>query len=357
MADRPLRIAMIAPPWFQVPPDAYGGIEQLVADLVRTLADRGHEVTLIGAGNGDHLDATVLNTFDAPQAERIGESLPEALHAARAANLLDGLDVDVVHDHCLTGPLTAAARNARTVVTVHGPVTGELGDLYAELGDAVELVAISDAQRSFRPDLNWVATVHNAIDVAGFPYRGDKQDYVLFLGRMSHDKGVHVAIEATRGAGQRLVIAAKCAEEPEQAYFDEYVRPRLGPDVDFVGEADLDRKRELLRDARCLILPVLWEEPFGLVMVEALACGTPVVALRRGSVPEIVLPGENGLICDEPQDLPAALAEVGTIDPKACRRDAERRFDLPVMAQRYEHVYRARRARRVPFPADGPSAR
>lgn len=201
MVDRPLRIAMIAPPWFQMPPDAYGGIEQLVAHLVRTMIGRGNEVTLIGAGNGGNgMDATVLNTFDAPQADRIGESLPEALHAALAMRLLDGLDFDVVHDHCLTGPLTAAARDARTVVTVHGPVTGELGDLYAALGDTIDLVAISDTQRAFRPDLNWVATVHNAIDVASFPHRGDKQDYVLFLGRMSHDKGVHVAVDAAREA-------------------------------------------------------------------------------------------------------------------------------------------------------------
>lgn len=341
MADRPLRIAMVAPPWFEVPPEAYGGIEQFVADLVRTLLERGNEVALIGAGvNGT--DAKTLSTFDTPQGHRIGDGLPEALHAARAVRLLAGLDVDIVHDNSLAGPLTATARPARTVVTVHGPVNGELGDLYAALGDSIDLVAISDAQRALRPDLNWAATVHNAIDVAAFPYRGDKRDYVLFLGRMCHDKGVHLAVDAAREAGQRLVIAAKCTEEPEQDYFEEYVRPRLGPDVDYIGEADLARKRELLRDARCLVLPVLWEEPFGLVMIEALACGTPVVALRRGSVPEVIIDGVTGLICDDPDDLAKALAEVGRICPQACRQDAERRFDLPLMAQRYEQVYRGR---------------
>jgi glycosyltransferase involved in cell wall biosynthesis len=255
-------------------------------------------------------------------------------------NLLNELDVDVVHDHCLAGPLTAAARNLRTVVTVHGPVTGELGDLYAALGDTVDLVAISDAQRSFRPELNWVATVHNAIDVADFPYQGDKEDYVLFLGRMNHDKGVHLAIEAARAANRRLLIAAKCEEQPEQEYFEEYVEPGLGNGIEFIGEADAARKRDLLRNARCLLLPLLWEEPFGLVMVEALACGTPVVALRRGSAPEVVVDGITGLLCDDPEDLPAALADIDRIDPAECRRDAERRFDLPVMAQRYEQVYR-----------------
>lgn len=340
MPDRPLRIAMVAPPWYDVPPVGYGGIEQLVADLVRTLIDRGNEVTLIGAGHNGTA-ANYLRTFSEPPRNRIGEALPEALHAARAARLLADLNVDVVHDHCLTSPLTATAVPAPTVVTVHGPVTGELGDLYAALGDTVGLIAISDAQRSFRPQLNWVATVHNAIDVADFPYQPAKDDYVLFLGRMNPDKGVHLAIEVCRQANRHLVIAAKCAEEAEQEYFDREVKPRLGPDVEYVGEADADAKRKLLCNARCLLLPLLWEEPFGLVMVEALACGTPVVALRRGSVPEVVVDGVTGLIGDEPSDLPAALAAVDAIDPADCRRDAERRFDLPVMAARYEQVYRA----------------
>jgi glycosyltransferase involved in cell wall biosynthesis len=339
LADNALRIAMVAPPWYPVPPEAYGGIEQLIADLVRPLADLGHKVTLIGVGDDPEADLVDLRTFDRPQSYRMGEALPEVLHAARANRLIAAMNVDVVHDHSLAGPITATARDARTVLTVHGPVTGELGELYDELGDSIELVAISEAQRSFRPDLNWVATVHNAIDVAEFPYRDDKQDYVLFLGRMCHDKGVHLAVDAARAAGRRLLIAAKCNEDPEYAYFEEYVRPRLGPDVEYLGEADVARKRELLRDASCLLLPVLWEEPFGLVMVEALACGTPVVALRRGSVPEVIVDGVTGLVCDDPEELPAALEEVRRIDPRDCRLDAEHRFDLPVMARAYERVY------------------
>lgn len=338
--ERPLRIAMVAPPWFELPPTGYGGIEQLVADLVDSLIARGNDVTLIGAGDNG-TGATYASTFPEPQAERIGEPLPETLHAARAATLLSDLDIDVVHDHCLASPLTAAGRLTPTVVTVHGPVTGELGDLYAAFGDSVSLVAISDAQRSFRPELNWVATVHNAIDVAGFPFQTEKEDYALFLGRMNPEKGVHVAVDVCRQAGQRLIIAAKCGEEAEQEYFEREVQPLLGPGAEYIGEADATTKRELLRNARCLLLPLLWEEPFGLVMVEALACGTPVVTLRRGSAPEVVVDGVTGIICDEPADLPAALARVTGIDPAACRRDAEERFDLHVMAARYEHVYRS----------------
>jgi glycosyltransferase involved in cell wall biosynthesis len=339
MANRPLHIAMVAPPWYEVPPAAYGGIEQLVGDLVQNLLRTGNEVTLIGAGETG-TDAKYLQTLPTAPSDRIGESLPEVVHAALAAKELELLDVDVVHDHSLAGPLTAAARDVPTVVTVHGPVMDELGELYAALGDSVELVAISEAQRSFRPELNWVATVHNAIDVNGFPYQDDKEDYVLFLGRMSHEKGVHLAIDAAMAAGQRLVIAAKCEDDLEKEYFQEYVEPRLGPGAEYVGEASGPGKRDLLRTARCLLLPLLWEEPFGLVMIEALACGTPVVALRRGAAPEIVIDGVTGFVCDEPDELPAALREVDRIDPALCRRDAERRFDLSVMVQGYERVYR-----------------
>jgi len=282
-----------------------------------------------------------MRTFPKPQSDLIGEPVPDILHTARAATLMADLDVDVVHDHCLAGPLTATGRDVPTVVTVHGPVAGELGDLYAALDDTVALVAISDAQRSFRQELNWVATVHNAIDVADFPFQAEKDDYVLFLGRMNPEKGVHVAVDACREAGLRLIIAAKCEEEAEQEYYEQEVQPRLAPGIEFIGEADAETKRDLLRNARCLLLPLLWEEPFGLVMIEALACGTPVVALRRGSAPEIVVDGVTGIICDEPAELPAALNRVTDIDPAACRRDAERRFDLPVMAARYEQVYRS----------------
>lgn len=330
---------MVAPPWYDIPPDGYGGIEQMVADLVQTLLHRGNEVTLIGGGD-TQLDVDYLRTFDKAPTERIGEPGPEVQHAAMAANLLRDLDVDVVHEHTLAGPLTAAGREVPTVLTAHGPVNGELGDLYAALGKTVGLVAISEAQRGFRPELNWVGTVHNAIDVADFPYRADKQDYVLFLGRMNPEKGVHQAIDVATAANRRLVIAAKCNEPAEHEYFEEFVEPRLGPGAEYIGEADGARKRDLLRGARCLLLPLQWDEPFGLVMVEALACGTPVVALRRGSVPEIVIDGVTGFIRDDLEDLAAALADVDDLDPAECRRDAERRFDLPVMTERYEQVYR-----------------
>jgi glycosyltransferase involved in cell wall biosynthesis len=226
------------------------------------------------------------------------------------------------------------------VLTVHGPVDGELGDYLELLGETVHLVAISAAQRRARPALNWAATVPNALRIGDFPFRADKDDYVLFLGRMNPEKGARVAIDVAREAGCRLLIAAKCNEPAEQAYFDEQIAPQLGPGIEWLGEADGDRKRELLAGARCLLFPLQWEEPFGLVMVEAMACGTPVVALRRGAAPEIVVDGVTGYVRDDPAELPELLHRLDVLDPYACRRHAEKEFDVPVLLSRYEAVYR-----------------
>jgi glycosyltransferase involved in cell wall biosynthesis len=220
--------------------------------------------------------------------------------------------------------------------------------LYASVGGGVEFVAISDAQRHLAPRLPWAGRVYNGITTAEWPYRSDKDDYVLFLGRLAEDKGLHVAIDASRAAGMRLVVAGGARGPDEKRYVEEQVRPRLGSDVELVGEATYEMKQELLAGARCLIFPILWEEPFGMVQVEAMATGTPVVALGRGSVPEVVSDGETGFVVDDVDDLPAALHRVADIDPEACRRLVEKRFDVSVMAAGYEQLYaRAANRRRL----------
>jgi glycosyltransferase involved in cell wall biosynthesis len=337
----PLRIAMVAPPWYALPPVGYGGIESVVADLVDHLAARGHEITLIGSGEHNTAATRFLRVFDEPPSARIGTPAPEVIHAAAAAALLDGLDVDVVHDHSLAGPLLARGRQVPTVATMHGPVLGDEGQYFRWLGDTVNVVAISDAQRRLEPRLNWVGRVHNAIDVDSFPFRETKDDYLLWLGRFSADKGPHLAIDAARAIGRRIVLAGKCSEPAEQAFFDAEIAGRLGPGVEYVGEADATRKRELLAGARALAFPLQWEEPFGMVMIEAMACGTPVVAMRRGSVPEVVTHGESGLVVDDYADFPAALLAADDLDPAACREHARAEFGLEVMAAGYERIYRA----------------
>ncbi|MCW2904803.1 MAG: sle [Streptosporangiaceae bacterium] len=355
--SRRLRIALTLPPWFDVPPRAYGGIEALMADLADALIALGHDVVIVGAGvNGTR--ARFLRTYETPPSARLGEALPEVLQAAWADRYLDDLEVDIVHDNSLAGPLTARGRAAPTVLTAHGPCEGEMVRYYRALCSDVHMVAISQAQQRLARDLNWAGTVHNAIRVADFPYRVRKNDYVLFLGRFNRTKGAHLAIDAARRAGRPILLAGKLQETEEREYFDAEVRPRLGPDAQFVGEVDMAAKQELYAGAHCLVFPIQWEEPFGLVMIEAMACGSPVVALRRGSVPEIVVQGVTGFVRDDPAELPAAIDQAGGLDPAACRRHVARHFDVSIMARGYERVYariigdRAGRSAPTPGPRD-----
>lgn len=339
-AGRSLRIGMIAPPWFGVPPAAYGGIESMVASLVDGLVARGHHVTLVGAGPRATSAQRYTSVYPEPPSARLGDPVPEVVHAAAAASALEGEAMDVVHDHTLAGPLLARGRTAPTLVTAHGPVTGELGDYLGHLGTTVEVVAISDAQRRLRPGLNWVSTVHNGVDVASFPLGHGDGGYLLFLGRFNPEKGAHLAIDVAKELGCRLVLAGKLNEREEKEYFASAISPRLGAGVDYVGEADAATKRQLYAGARALLFPVCWEEPFGMVMVEAMACGTPVVALRRGSVPEVVVDGETGFVVDDPADLVGAVRSVDHLDRGACRAHAERHFDTARMVDGYEATYR-----------------
>jgi glycosyltransferase involved in cell wall biosynthesis len=335
---RRLRIAFVNPPWLDVPPQAYGGIKLMAGDLIDALIDRGHDVILVGAGYNS-TRARYLRTFEHTPSQRLGEPLPEILHAAWAGRYLEELDVDVIHDHTLPGPLAARGRKAPTVVTAHGTVTGEIGTYYEKISPDVCLVAISNAQRRLGAEVTWGGTVHNAINVAEFTFQPEKDNYVLFLGRFSPEEGAHLAIDAAIEAGRPILLAGKLQEPLELAYFRAEIAPRLGEHARFVGEADMWTKQKLAGRAHCLIFPVCWDEPFGMVMIEAMACGTPVVALNCGSVPEVVADGVTGFILDDPADLPAAIRKAADLDPAACRSHVERNFDVTVMAAGYERVY------------------
>jgi glycosyltransferase involved in cell wall biosynthesis len=338
--SRPMRIAMVVPPWYELPPSGYGGIEAVCTALVDRLSANGHDVVVFGAGRRCGTAGTFVSVLDEVQFRRLGEAMPAALHAAKVAEILRTADFDVVHDHSPCGPLTAYHHAIPTVVTVHGPAGGELGDYLAALADRVRPVAISQSQRRSRPDLRWVATVHNAVDMDRFTPAVATGGPVLWLARMSPDKGPDLAIQACRAAGLPLVLAGKCNEAAEERYFETVVRPLLHDDVTVVLNADRTTSLRLLTEARCLIMPIRWEEPFGMVMVEAMACGKPVVALRRGSVPEVVRDGVTGWICDDPAALPAALHRSGELDPADCVAHVRTAFDADLMACRYEAVYR-----------------
>ncbi|HYN97532.1 MAG TPA: glycosyltransferase family 4 protein [Pilimelia sp.] len=354
-------MALVAPPYFDVPPAAYGGVEAVVADLADALVERGHTVTLFGAGAAGTA-AAFVPVWERTIPERLGEPFPELVNAAvsrRAVEVLavtDGLDV--VHDHTSSGPLNApayASLGLPTVVTMHGPVDDDMYRYYGSLGRDVDMVAISERQRALAPDLNWVGTVHNGLRLDAWPYRPEKGDYALFLGRFHPHKAPHLALDAAHEAGLPLVLAGKCAEPVEKEYFERAIRPRLTADDRVFGVADAAAKRELLAGARCLLFPVQWEEPFGMVMIEAMACGTPVVALRAGAVPEVVVDGVTGFILDDPAELAGALGRVGRLDPAACRQRVADHFSVAKLAAGYEAAYRlalAHRANAAPSPLD-----
>jgi glycosyltransferase involved in cell wall biosynthesis len=337
---RPLRIAMIMPPWYEVPPAGYGGLERVCASLIDGLIGMGHDVTLFGCGTRTGTRARFVSTNSELQYPRLLESMPELVHVTAVNELLDAGTFDIVHDHTTIGPLTADKRRMPTVCTVHGCPVGDLKTYLSRVDRSVSFIAISHAQRRLAADLRWVATVHHGIEAPGPVKARPSGGPVLWLGRFDPEKGPDLAIRACREAGLPLVLAGKCNQSGEWRYLDEVIRPMLGPGVELVLNAGRDRTDALLERAGSLIMSIRWEEPFGMVMIEAMAKGTPVVALRRGSIPEIVLPGVTGYICTDEADLPAALHDAARLDPAGCVDHVRTSFSVPLMARRHDRVYR-----------------
>jgi len=334
-----VRIAVIAPPWYPVPPSGYGGIEWVVALLADGLTDRGHEVTLF-APPGSRTEARLVPPLgEVPPEELIGDPWYEAAHAVSAYER--GHEFDILHDH--TGPVGAsigAMSDCPTVHTLHGPFTDQTRMLYRRIAHGHWFVAISESQRSMAPEnLRWAGVVYNGIPLDHYPFREDKDDFLFFLGRADEEKAPHLAIQAARRAGRRLVMCVTTKNEREQAYWADKVEPLLSDDVEVRGECDQEQKADLLGRAAALLFPIQWAEPFGLVMTEAMACGTPVVAWRNGSVPEVVADGETGFVVSSVEEMAAAIARVGDLDPHVMRARVKERFSAEGMVAGYERVY------------------
>lgn len=336
-----MRIAQVAPLYESVPPRAYGGTERVVAYLVEALVELGHEVTLFASGDS----VTSANMVSVvPRGLRLDTHKPDPLvwHTIMMDRVLKAAgSFDVIHFHTDVLQLSLVGQ-CRTpcLSTAHGRL--DLPDLKPlfRCFPSHPMVSISTSQRAPLPWANWRATVHHGLPLGLYSLHEEPQDYFAFVGRISPEKRCDRAIEIARACGVPLRIAAK-VDEADRVYFESTIEPMLDdPLVSFVGEIGDAAKNDFIGNARALLMPIDWPEPFGLVMIEAMACGTPVIAYANGSVPEILEDGVTGFIVRDQAQAIAAARNVGRIDRRRCRRVFEQRFTDRVMARRYLDVYR-----------------
>jgi glycosyltransferase involved in cell wall biosynthesis len=336
-----MRIAQVAPLYVATPPRSYGGTERIISGLTDELVKQGHEVTLFATGDSQTRARLVACAPEALGFEHIFES--GAAHVAMLAQVYRrASEFDVIHSHVDYQALPfAAASKTPTIITLHGAL-----DLpgYPEALSAfpdVRYVSISDNQRTPLPQLNWAATVYHGIDVQSHPFGELPGTYLLFVGRISPEKGPERAIAIAKQCGIPLKIAAK-VDPKDRKFFEGTVKPLLNdPLIEFLGPVNEKRKCELMKNALALLLPIRWPEPFGLVFIEALACGTPVLTCPMGAAPEILSEGKTGFMRESDDELAEAALHVSEVSRAGCRAWAERRFDISEMTRNYLAVYRA----------------
>lgn len=333
-----MRMAMIAPLEMRVPPIAYGGTELVVSLLAEELVRRGHDVTLFASG--DSLTGARLRHV-CPHHLRGSDRDKGILTMLNVVSCLEESDrFDIIHNHTqFEGLSLAGLVNTPMLTTLHGGLHGDWLELFAHYKGWY--CTISRSAKALLPDKDGFAgVVYNAIDVGSYPFRDSpREPFLLFLSRLSREKGPHIAIEVAKRLHRHLVIAGN-VDTVDEEYFRSQVLPEIdGNLIQYVGEADYQRKRELLSSAYCLVAPITWNEPFGLFLVESMACGTPVVVFNRGSAPEVVRHGETGFVVDTVSDMAAAVDSVHQISRKRCRDYVEENFDVPRMADDYLRAY------------------
>jgi glycosyltransferase involved in cell wall biosynthesis len=341
-----MRIAQIAPLYEPVPPALYGGTERVIAALCDGLVGRGHDVTLFAADPST--TRARLEPMGPPLRERMSRhelsQVAPHLHLKMLTDVYERADeFDIIHSHVDVWTLPFTTRTSTpSVLTMHGRLDTPYVQATLPLYPDVPLVSVSDSQRAplRHRRQRWAATVYNGLDLAGYgQHAREPGGHLAFVGRISPEKGPILAIEVARRTGRPLRIGAK-VDPVDVDYFEQEVEPLLGGDVTFVGEVDETRKPAFFGGAAATLFPSDWPEPFGLVMIESLGAGTPVIALRRGAVPEVLVDGVTGFICDDVDAMVAAVGRIGEIDPQDCRAHA-RRFSADVMCDAYDDVYRS----------------
>jgi glycosyltransferase involved in cell wall biosynthesis len=336
-----MRIAQIAPLWEQVPPTTYGGTELVVSLLTEELVRRGHDVTLFASG--DSTTQAVLQAVH-PRALRLDKCVKEAAiyEMLQLSQVYErAKEFDVIHSHmgCAALPYAPLVKTP-TVHTLHGIFTPDNEKMFT-YARRQPFISISDSQREPRLALNCVATVYNGVDTSSYTFYPKPSDppYLAFLGRLSPEKGTHHAIAIAKQTGYPLKIAGKI-DVVDREYYEREIAPHIdGEQIQYLGEANHAQKNVLMGNAFATLFPITWREPFGLVMIESMASGTPLIAMEMGSTSEVIVHGKTGFLCHSLEECIAAVAQVPSIDRRACRQHVETNFSAQRMADGYEAVY------------------
>lgn len=343
-----MKIAIVVPPWFKIPPEKYGGIEVLIGFLSDGLTKKGHKVTLFTISTSETM-AQKFKIFDTEMKSYLDKAPSSFLNVALTHTVGSYLEIarkeyDIVHDHTWKEGLACGIFfNAPVIHTIHSPIDEENKRFYGLFKNypGIYFVTISNFQQTCLPGLNYVATVYNGVDLPKYTYREQKDDYYFWIGRFNEEKAPHLACEVSKKLGKRLILAGKVHEKAERDYFDVYIKPYIGKNIEYIGELGhwSKEKMNLLSGGKAYLYPIQWDEPFGITMVEALACGTPVVTFKKGSTSEIITHGTTGFVVETMDEFIDALEQVDMIDPKECRRRVENMFTAETMINNYESVY------------------
>lgn len=333
-----MRIAIVAPLEIRVPPIAYGGTERVVSTLTEALVRQGHDVTLFASGDSK-TSAKLVSIV--PEFLRKSERSSPILSFMNMVSCLENSDdFDIIHNHTnFEGLATAGLVSTPMLTTFHGHLTDELIPLFMRYRGWYNTISKS-AKSLLPPKERFAGVVYNAIETAAYPFScKERNGFLLYLSRFSPEKGPHLAIKVARRLNMPLVMAGNLHPNDQQ-FFESEILPYIdGKMIRCEGEIDDQRKKELMMEAKCLLAPIDWPEPFGLFMIEAMACGTPVIAMDRGSAREVVYDGETGYVVSSLDEMARAIKQIGNIDPWNCRRHVLRNFDGPILAKNYLHAY------------------
>ncbi len=334
-----MRIAQIAPPWISVPPATYGGTELIISWLTDELVRRGHEVTLFATGDSK-TSARLIPVWPS-SLWRANLTSPHAVFSLMYNKLLELQgEFDIIHDHCewYTCPYSKFLKPP-IVSTLHHPLSEETTIVYKNFPN-INYVAISKNQKKTGPGINIVKTIYHGFPLEKYEFNPKPQDYLLWLSKLTPQKGPADAIEIAKTSKEKLIISGYILPEYGD-YFDYRLKPLIdGKQIQFVGASDFGKKVELFKNAKAFLFPIRRAEPFGLVVVEAMACGTPVIAYKEGSMPELVIDGKTGFLVDSVKEACLALKKIKRISRQACREHVEKNFKLKRMVNRYEKLYK-----------------